>query len=138
MELMRCKTRLAVLWLIKAIGFTAFWILSFVEPGKIEGLMAGKVMGMQVSDGQMVMFGLFWWVPWIMAWLSLTLKGSANRWANFVLAVLFFIAITFDTIHFAGECSVAMQVDQVLGILVSALIAWYAWKLPKEEVQTIS
>ncbi len=133
MELMRCKTRLAVLWVIKAIGFTAFWILSFVEPGKIEGLMVGKVMGMQVSDGQMVIFGLFWWGPWIMAWLSLTLKGSANRWTNFVLGVLFFIAITFDTIKFVSECSVAMQIDQVLGILVSALIAWYAWKLPKEE-----
>ena len=133
MELLRCKTRLAVLWIIKAIGFSVLLLLSFMETGTIEEIMSGKFMGTQINEGTLFMFGLFWWIPWIMAWLSLTLKDAANRWTNFVMGILFAIVLIGDVSMNASEYSAAMLVDYILVILVLALIAWYAWKWPKEK-----
>jgi hypothetical protein len=120
------------------MGFSAFLLLYFMKSGTINELISGNFMGLQLTDGMAVMFGLFWWVPWAMAWLSLTLKGAANRWTNFILGIVFFVLLIGDMIMNAGISSPAMLVAYVVCILVAALIAWYAWKLPKEEAQTIT
>jgi hypothetical protein len=40
-----------------------------------------------MGAGMLVFMALSWLVPLIMAALSMTLKNSANRWANIVLGV---------------------------------------------------
>jgi len=134
MELLRWKTRIAVLWIIEAVGMSVFMFLSFMEPGRIEGIMAGEFGGMQIGEGVLFFLAIFWFIPWIMAWLSLTLKDSANRWTNFVLGILFAIFLAIGLIESAiGGESAAILVDYFLGIVAAALIAWYAWKWPKQE-----
>jgi hypothetical protein len=133
MELLRCKTRLAVLWVIKAVGFSSFVLLTVMKSGTIAELMSGKVLGKELSEGLVIIFGLWWWIPWVMAWLSLTLKGAVNRWTNFILGIVFAVLLIIDASMNAGQCSTAMIIDFIVGIVVSLLIAWYAWKLPKEE-----
>jgi len=133
MELLRWKTRIAVLWIIEAVGMSSYMFLSFMESGKIEGIMAGEIGGMQISEGVLFFFAIFWFIPWILAFLSLTLKDSANRWTNFVLGILWAIGLAYGLIESAieGE-SAAILVGYFLGIVAAALIAWYAWKLPKQ------
>jgi len=134
MEVLRWKTRIAVLWIIQAVAMSVYVFLFFMEPGAIEEIISGEVRGMQISEGLLFFYAIFWFIPWILAWLSLTLKGSANRWTNFVLGILFAIFLVIGLIESAiGGTSAAILVDYFLGIVAAALIAWYAWKWPKEE-----
>jgi hypothetical protein len=135
MELLRSRARLSVLWVFMAVSMSAYSILYTMMPGVIEEMMAGKMEGMEISEGMMVMYALYWLIPLIMAVLCLTLRGSANRWLNFVLGIIFalwFIAGIFEH-SVVSEASVAILLMYIVAIVVGALIAWLGWKLPKEE-----
>ena len=54
MEILRCRTRLAVLWIIKAFLSIAFFLLSFFEPGVLEGLVSGKYYGAEITAGMKI------------------------------------------------------------------------------------
>jgi len=134
MELLRWKTRLAVLWIILAVGFSAYMFLRFMEPGVIEGIISGQFGSSQISEGYLFCLAIFWFIPWIMAFLTLTLKGSVNRWTNFVLGVLLAITFIYGLVESASSGhSAAILVDKSIGFVAVALIAWYAWKWPKQQ-----
>jgi hypothetical protein len=135
MEVLRWKARLSALWVFMAVGMSAFMFLYFMMPGTIEEVMAGKIEGMQLSEGVMVGYLLYWLIPLIMAVLSLTLSGSVNRWLNFVLGILFalwFILGIFEH-SVVSEESIAILIMYIAAIVVGALIAWFAWTWPKQE-----
>jgi hypothetical protein len=135
MELLRWKTRIAVLWLIHAIGMSAAMILFFMDTGVIEGIISGEFFGGKITEGSMFWMAIFWYIPWIMAWLSLTLEDSVNRWTNFILGILLAIYLVFGLIyHSIGGRPAAILVGYFLGIVAAALVAWYAWKWPKQSV----
>ena len=134
MEALRWKARFAVLWIIEAFGMSVFMFLFFMEPGVIEGIISGEIEGRLISEGLMFYFAIFWFIPWIMAWLSLTLKASTSRWISFILGIIFAIYLLIGLI--AQSCEgryVALLVGYFLGAVAGVLIAWHAWKLPKEE-----
>ena len=115
MELLRWKTIIALLWIIEAAGFSAYML-------------------MRISEGVPLYFSVFWFIPWILAFLSLTLKGSANRWTNFFLGILYAICLVYSLINSAIRGQVAaILVNYILGIGAAALIAWYAWRWPQPE-----
>jgi hypothetical protein len=128
MEILRWKTRIAVLWVFMAVAMSAHSIFSFMEPEVVEEMWA-----MEMGPGMMLLMALFWWVPLVMAVLSLTLKDSANRWANFVVGIVFTILnIVHLTEHLAQPSA-----HQILfigsTIVVTGLIAWFAWRWPKQQ-----
>ena len=134
MEILRWKTRLSVLWVFMAVGMSAAMILYFMVPGVVEEIIAGEMEGMQISDGLLAGFTIFWLIPLIMAVLCLTLKDAPNRWTNFVLSIIFGVFYLVDVI---GDLSrVGLSGDTLMGIaaiVVAAFIAWFAWKWPKQE-----
>jgi hypothetical protein len=135
MEVLRWKARFAVLWIVEAFGMSVFMFLYFMEPGVIEGIISGQFGSSQISEGFLFFLAIFWFIPWIMAFLSLTLSDSANRWTNFILGILYVIFLIIGLIEQGtGGSSAAILVDYFLVIIVAALIAWYAWKWPKQEV----
>jgi len=135
MEVLRWKTRIAVLWVFLAVGMSASMILLLMEPGVIQGLIAGNLEWTQVSEGLLVLNALFWLIPLIMAVLSLTLKASPNRRANIVLGIVFVLLYVVDIIQhsFHGALHGAYLLMLVSGIVVAVFIAWFAWRLPKQE-----
>ena len=134
MEILRWKTRLSVLWVFMAVGMSAAVILYFMMPGVVEEIIAGEMEGMQISDGLLAGFAIFWLIPLIMAVLCLTLKDAPNRWTNFVLSIIFGVFYLVDVI---GDLSRwGLSGDTLMGIaaiVVAAFIAWFAWKWPKQE-----
>jgi len=128
MERLTWKIRISVLWLFMAVAMSAHSALSFMERDVVE-----QMWEMQMGVGMLVFMLLFWLVPLIMAALSLTLKDSANRWANIVLGIVF----TLLNIGHLVEHLTPPAVHQILilasTVVVTALIAWYAWKWPKQE-----
>ncbi len=130
MENLALKTRLAVLWLFVAVTMAANTILYLIVPGVIDEIRAGEVVGMQAGPGLLLMMAIvYFWLPLIMAVLSLTLKDKMNRWANIILGIfyagfiLFELAMNITTVTY----SYVILMD-ISAIMVSALIAWYARK----------
>jgi len=129
MESLTRKIRIAVLWIFMAVAMSAHVVLYFMGPGAI-----GEIEVMQMGAGMLLFMAIFWWVPLVMAVLSLTLKDSANRWANFVLGIVFTVLnIVHLTEHLAQPS--AHQI-LIIGstVVVTGLIAWFAWRWPKQEV----
>ena len=136
MELLRCKARLSVLWVLMAVGTVASMFLSLLTPGVIEGIMAGEMEGWELSEWMMVVFALFFIIPIALAILSLSLKGSANRWLNFIFGIIWVIWFIFEIFGHAtgGEAvPIAMWLMLIAGIIVSVCIVYFAWKLPKQQ-----
>ena len=134
MELVRWKTRIAVLWIIEAVGMSVYMFLRLMEPGVMQEIISGRLDGNPISEGFLFYLAIFWFIPFIMAFLSLVLRDSANRWTNFVLGILWAIGFVYGLIHSAtGGQSAAIIVAYFLGIVFSALIACFAWKWPKQE-----
>ena len=134
MEVLRWKTRIAVLWIFMAVAMSAAMVLFFMGPGVIEKVMAGEIEGMQISDGLLVFFALLWLIPLIMAMLCLTLRDVPSRWTNFVLGIIFAIFWLADIIGDLTRRGLSGDMLMVVSmIVVAALIAWQAWRLPKQE-----
>ena len=144
MESLRLRIKISALWIFMAVAMSAHVVLMnkqrMMQPDLLEEAIAeAEVMG----PGMWVMPALFWLIPLIMAVLSLSLKDSANRLANVVLGIVFTIVNVY---HFF-QCGVPLR-ETVLEptlhhillvgstVVVTALIAWYAWKWPKPEAES--
>ena len=130
MEPLRWQTRISMLWIILTVNYSAFHFLGLREPGAIKGLLET-----QVNEGTRSTIAILFIVPFIMAWLSMTLKDSANRWTNLVLGVLFAVMFVTQLIRFtAAGRSTTILIDTFFALVVVVLVVWYAWKWPKQEV----
>jgi len=130
MENLALKTRLAVLWLFVAVTMSANTLLYLLVPGVLDEIRAGTVVGMQAGSALLLtMAVMYYWVPLVMAVLSLTLKDRVNRWASIILGVFYAIFILFEL--FMNVTTVAYPYVILMdtsAIIVAVLIAYYAWK----------
>jgi hypothetical protein len=139
MEVFKWKTRMAILWLIMAVAYSAHMALSIFEPGVIQLVTNG---GIKISEGEFIFSALFaWLIPIAMAFLSMTLKDPVNRRANIILGIVFTIGnifhlsieqLTRPSIHMA-QPSIHQLLLNLFTVVATALIAWFAWKWPKVE-----
>jgi putative effector of murein hydrolase LrgA (UPF0299 family) len=139
MELLRCKARLSVLWLTMAIGTATAWILSVMMPGTIEEIMSGEMGELPLGEGMegiILLYAVFFLIPMVVAILCLTLNVSANRWLSFVLGIIGGLWMVFEIVGqiTMGETGfIGMWLMMVAGLVISAYIAYFAWKLPEAE-----
>ncbi len=120
------KIKISVLWLFSVVAFLAHQILALLEPGVIAGIMAGEVEGMRIGPELILLFAILFLIPLIMAFLSLTLKDSINRWANIIVGAIFaafFIDVIATAAKLSGETLMTLST-----VVALALIVWYAWK----------
>jgi hypothetical protein len=68
-------------------------------------------------------------IPSVMIFLSLSLKAKANRWANIILGIVY-AGIILGTFLMGGAWAYYIFYGTV-EIVLTGLIAWYAWKWPK-------
>lgn len=98
----------------------------------IKEIMTGKVEGEDLGGPMSIMMALFVLIPLTMAFLTLVLKATVNRWANGVLGLLVAILMIPDISgglsegKFRGDALV-MVASMVAGLL----IVWHAWKWPE-------
>jgi len=130
------RIKISVLWLFPLMAFLASAVLMFLEPGVLEQIMAGEVEGKKLGT-ELLLAGAIIDIlgPLTMAFLSLTLKGSINRWLNIIVggiyAVLEFITLLEElTVGTPTGYTIVMLIAAVVALI---LIVWYAWKWPKQE-----
>ncbi len=124
------KIKLAVFWLFIAVTMSANTILYFVVPGVLDEIRGGIIVGMQAGAGLILgMAIVYFWVPLVMAVLSVTLTDRVNRFANIILGafyaafILFELSMNLTTV--AYPYAILMDVSV---FAVAALIAVHAWK----------
>jgi len=113
--------------MFKIVADLVSGILALLEPGVIDMIRAGEIYGEALGPEVLFVLAVMFLVPLVMAFLTLALKGSANRWANIIVGIVF---AGLGIFNFADP---AMHTGH--GILISialfvapALIVWYAWK----------
>jgi len=139
METLGLKTRIAVLWVLMAVATSAHLILVALDPTAMKKMAEWAATA---GPGEWVFTALFWLVPLWLAFVTMTVKGSSNRWANFVVAIIFTI---LNIWHFF-ICGLPLLKGGPLAeptahhillvgstVVATALIVWYAWKWPKQE-----
>ena len=131
MENSLLKVRLSVLWIFVAVSISAHSILSFMEPEMLQQVLSGE---MAWGSGMMFFMALFWWVPLVMAVLTVTLKDVANRWANMILGIVFTLFNIVHLMEHFAQPSIHQLLIVCSTIVVTALIFWFALRWPKQEV----
>jgi hypothetical protein len=130
MENLSLKTRLAVLWLFVAVAMSANTLLYLIVPGVIDEIRMGTVVGMQAGQGLLLMMAImYYWVPLVMAVVSLTLRDKVSRWASIIFGAFYIVFISFEL--FMNVSTVAYPYVILMdtsAIVVAVLIAYYAWK----------
>jgi hypothetical protein len=125
------KIKIAVLWLIYGVAVLAEAILGFLELGVIEQVIAGEVEGMQITPEVLLVFAIVFLIPLVLAFLSLTLKDSINRWVNIISGIVLAVFGLIGPVEYLAKQSVYSAYVTLSGIVLfvaSALIVWYAWK----------
>jgi hypothetical protein len=122
------RIKISVLWLFTAVAFCADGVLQLMHPGTIASLMAGQLLGFQVGPALLLYFAVVALVPLVMAFLSLTLKASVNRWANVIVGVVFAILWLFDLGLSIEQLYAAAVLMKLAAVVALAVLVWYAWK----------
>ncbi len=126
------KIKIAVLWLFFAVSTSAGVVLMFMMPGIIGEIMAGELEGVPISEGYLLVLALFWLIPLTMAFLSLTLEDSANRWANIVVGIALAGLGILALSRLLIQEQLTLALIEVSRTVAAALIVWYAWKSKQE------
>jgi hypothetical protein len=125
------KIKISVLWLIYGAAALAEAILGFLELGVIEQVILGEVEGTQITPELLLIFAIIFIIPLVLAFLSLTLKDSTNRWTNIIAGIVLAVFGLIGPIEYVAKQSVYSAYVTLFGIVLvvaSALIVWYAWK----------
>ena len=85
---------------------------------------AGEMMGQKVSPMMFLGMAALFAIPIVMVFLSLTLPYSVNRWANIIVAVIFF---GINLIGLPGYPGAYDKFLIIVGLGFNVLTVWYAW-----------
>jgi hypothetical protein len=117
------KIKIAVLWSLFEFCTIAVSIVGQSMPGFIP----------ETPEMRLVL-AVTLLIPPIMAFLSLILKDSVNRWVNIILSIFFIAgAYPFGVAEATADYLGAIITITIVEVVALALIVWYAWKWLKQE-----
>jgi len=124
------KIKLTVFWLFIAATMTANTLLYLIVPGVIDEIRTGQIAGMNAGADLILGMGIaYYWIPLVMAVLSLSLRDKLNRLANFILGVFYAFFVLFELTMNVTTVAYPYVILLDLSVFaVAASIAWYAWK----------
>ena len=73
------KVLLSSLWIFLSVNYIYRDILTNMEPGAVQGFLAGNVGGVTITQGFLLIAALMMEIPFAMILLSRVLKGTAYR-----------------------------------------------------------
>ena len=102
------------------------------QQGDVQRLYSGDFIPGDPKLGRVMSSEMLWLVsaitmtiPVVMIILSLTLNYPVNRWANIIVATLFFV---YTLIGLPKYPSAYDRFLLIVSLGVNALTIWYAWK----------
>ncbi len=86
---------------------------------------AAEIEGMQITQTMYLGMAILFVIPIVVVVLSFTLPYPVNRWANIIVAIIFFV------INLVGLPTYPSAYDKfliVVGLAFNVLTVWYAWR----------
>ena len=125
------KIKIAVLWLVWEFAAVTVPICEQYVPGLLEEAIA------EITPEMLVFLAIIMLIAPVMAFLSLALKDSINRWTNIIMGIVFVGLGLFGAISWVAEpsyidYSAFVILLGIVEVVVAALIVWYAWKWKKD------
>ena len=110
---------LSTLWVATMLAYLLGDVLRIfsgnVVPGEIGGVKQTQVMWLGIA--------IFMVIPIIMVVLSITLPYPVNRWANVIVAIVFF---GFNLLSIS-DYSVSDKFLLIVSMGFNLMAVWYAW-----------
>ena len=116
------------------IILSALWVavMFLYQQGDVQRLYSGDFKPGETELGEIMPAELLWMIsaitmtiPVIMIILSLILPHNANRWANIIVAIGFFI---YNLIGLPRYHSAYDKFLLFVSLVFNGLTVWYAWK----------
>jgi len=107
-----------MLWLFYAVASLGYGMLRSAESGVIE----------QIGPELLLLAAVIVVVQLTMAFLSLTLKDSANRWVNIIVGAVFAVLELVPLGDAVAKLSAWATLMMLAKFVALVLIVWYAWK----------
>lgn len=128
------KIKLSALWAARMLSGLQGDSTRLHDPVALKDLIAGTT-AVPVTNELLIVMSIIFVVPIFMSFLSLTLKDKANRLANRSIGIFF---VVFDLTFLGMALFIWPFSYETIWSLVypvfTALIVWYAWKWPEQEV----
>ena len=125
---MDTKTTLSTLWIFVLLNVIFRDIHELFRPELLEEMMAGVVNGVHITEELLLLGGIGMEILIAMVILSRVLPYRINRWANIIVGPISIPLLLSSGIH---------DLDDMfffgIEIVALLLIAWLAWKWPKQE-----
>jgi hypothetical protein len=123
------KIRVAVLWLIDTGAALIAAVASLFEPNALQQFLAtGEFNGSMVTPEMEFFIAILMWVPFVMAFLSVTLKNPINRWTNITVGIVW-LALGFVNVpNLMANPTAYGLLLWLTEDVAKVLIIWYAWK----------
>ena len=124
------KMKISALWASVMFCYIYADYFGLYVPGALQRMLEGK-MGPLGPTTQGVLLGtsLMMAVPSIMIFLSLALRPNLNRWLNIIFGAIYTVIILITMWDWAFYIFFG-----IIEVVLTALVVWYAWKWPKQEV----
>ena len=121
------RLKLSALWTALMFCYVYGDYFGLYRPGQLKGMLEGDGPIGPTSQGTLVAVSVLLIVPGVMTFLPVVLPPMLNRWLNIALALIYtaVVAVTMP-----GSWAFYLLFSSV-EILLSLLIAWYAWRWPK-------
>lgn len=115
------KIKRSALWVALMLTYLLGDVLRIFSGDFIAGEIGGKKITQTMGLGIAILVV----IPVVMVFISLTLNYPANRWANIIVAIFFFV---FNIIGLPTYPSAYDKFLIIVGLVFNALTVWYAWK----------
>ena len=115
------------------IILSALWIAAefLYQQGDVQRIYSGDFKPGEIDMGGMMTPETLWMIsaitmtiPVVMIILSLTLPHNANRWANIIVGILFFL---YTLVGVGKYPSAYDRFLLLVSLAANALTVWYAW-----------
>lgn len=117
------QIKLSALWVAVMLTYLLGDVLRIFS-GDFKAGEMGSTGGMKLTQPMMLGIAVLMVIPIIMVFLTLVLGNPANRWANIIVAVFFFI---FNLIGLPTYPSAYDKFLIAVSLVFNALTVWYAW-----------
>ena len=91
-------------------------------------IFSAEMIAEDTTPELMMVLVIVFLIPPFMAFLSLTLKDSINRWVNIIMCIVLVVLMPFGMPPFPTAYMPSLIIISIAEILALALIIWYAWK----------
>ena len=116
------RLKLAALWTVVMFNMAFADIVGFIHPGALQAIIDGNV-GVELTQGILLVFSLLIEVPIMMIVLSLFVPGPALRRLTVAAAV-----VTAVFIIGGGSPTYSYGFFATVEVVCMASAVWYAWK----------